>query len=64
VSRNRAHPVDLSYDCAVLFVRSRGVLEAPPRPLTNDAERSDRMAKFTKAQPRLFVTVIAAEALS
>ena len=39
MSLNRAHPVDLSYDCAVLFVRSPGALERARRDLTNDAGR-------------------------
>jgi hypothetical protein len=64
VTLNRAHPVDLSCDCAVLFVRGRGVLKHRRGPLTNDAGRSDRMADLMKAQVCLGVTVIATGALA
>ena len=64
MSLNRAHPVDLSYDCAVLFVRSPGALERARRDLTNDAERSDRMAEQITPQLRPAVTVIAGALVS
>lgn len=56
---NRAHPVDFSYDCAVLFVRGRGVLKHRRGPLTNRVLEAHQMAEQSIPELRAAVTVIA-----